>query len=69
MRMPGFTAEASLSYPSRATALQGGRHVTTAQRAVASGRGQVLPAWCAGIRCTKNEEGYWECDCIDEVWQ
>jgi hypothetical protein len=74
MRMPGFTAEASLSstmrsYESGLTSRAGRRHPTIAQSPAASRAGEVLPAWCAGVRCTKNREGYWECDCIDEVWQ
>jgi hypothetical protein len=67
MRTPGFTAEVSLnetprSYRSRVTLSRGGR-----DRAAAP-NGLVLPAWCAGVMCRKNDEGYFECDCIDEVW-
>jgi hypothetical protein len=60
MTIPRFTAEASLYDASG--------HYRSRQSAVPA-PGLVLPAWCAGIMCEKNEEGYFECECIDEVWE
>jgi hypothetical protein len=70
--LPGFTAEASLyktrvSYRSQATRRHAGRQPVAAQALAAPGPGLVVPAWKVVTRCTKNEDGYWECDTEEVV--